>query len=94
MWHRFAGFTYGRDETASAWVVNHTNNWLSIGITTSPYSNGHLIGIWITDKAAKRVSDAEKPEERYKEFKGWLCQAAFWWFKFYLYLYFDGDGLK
>lgn len=86
---RANGFlSYGRDEYARAWVLNYTHRWFSCGATTSPSTNGHLIGLFASDNAAKRVA-GDSPT---KPFHGLLIQLAFWWFKFYLYLYFDGDG--
>lgn len=80
-------FAYGADRLARAWVVNFTGKWFSVGVTTSPATNGHFCGLTITDKNAKRGG-----RSGFTEYRGWLCQVAFWWFKVYLYLYFDGDG--
>lgn len=94
MWHKRLGFTYGWDSVAEAWVLNHTNNWFSAGFTTSPSTRGHFLGCFITDQAKKRVSDDPDEEKRYQAFRGLLAQLGFWWFKLYLYIYFDGDGLN
>jgi hypothetical protein len=90
-WKRFGPFSYGRDDGASeeiqrnVYVVNWTSDYFSVGWTTS----GGL-GIWASNRSAKRVG--EKDAYVVKRFRGILVMMGFWWFKFYLYLYFDGDG--
>lgn len=83
---------YGRDDGASdeiqreVWVINYTGNYLSVGATTS----GGL-GVWISNRSAKRAGKNESYEVQ--RFRGILAQVGFWFFKIYLYVYMDGDGL-
>lgn len=79
----------GFDFEIPAFVVNFTRNYFSVGLTTSPSATGKFVGIVMHDRAAKNVGGG-----KFKPFRGRLCQCGFWWFKIYLYLYFDGDGLR
>ena len=68
------------------YVFNYTHPYFSVGVTTS---GG--FGLWLSGKAAKRGG---VEQHSHTAFDGILAQIGFWWFKVYLYLYFNGDGLK
>src|SRR3990167_10734516 len=88
--HKIVCRFFYRDLKFNACVLNHTNNWFSIGFTTSPTTNGHFLGFLVTDKGAKRQD--QEDGKTHKDFRGLFAHAGFWWFKLYLYVYFDGDG--
>lgn len=88
----FHRFSAGRDSAVKSLVANYTGRWIAFGVTSSPSHTGHGFGFMITDNNQKKVSDDPDEKKRFKRFRGLLLQSYFWWFKIYLYLFFDGDG--
>lgn len=67
-------------------VLNFTHPRFALGVTTS----GGL-GLLVSSQACKMGSRGA--EDTHTEFSGLLRQVGFWWFKFYLCTFWDGDGL-
>ena len=80
-----AGIHVTYSEPATYKVINYTSAYFAVGASTS----GGL-GLWASP-AVKR--GGEKEGETHRSFRGCLIQFGVYWFKLYLYLYFNGDGL-
>jgi hypothetical protein len=70
------------------WVVNYSHPDFAVGVSTS---GGLGFFISLTDVVKRGGAN---PGDTHREFNGAFAQLGFHWFKLYLYIYPDQDGLK